>query len=49
MKMYRDEKTLGLQRVILFIESFANVTRFGFYSFIRAFKFDKLFNTKRNR
>ena len=31
MKMYRDEKTHGLQRMILFIELFANVKRFGFW------------------
>ena len=30
MKMYGDKKTQGLQRMILFIELFANVKRFGF-------------------
>ena len=30
MKMYKDEKTLGILRIILFIELFANVNRFAF-------------------
>ena len=30
MKMCRDEKAHGLERMILLIESFANVERFGF-------------------
>ena len=38
MKMYRDEKTQGLHRSILFVELFANVKRFGFQTFIRAYK-----------
>ena len=29
------KKTLSLQRMILFIESFTNVKRFGFQAFIR--------------
>ena len=29
MKMYKVEKTIGLQRMILLIELFANVKRFG--------------------
>ena len=31
MKMYGNEKTLGFQRMILFIELFANVKRSGFF------------------
>ena len=30
MKMYRDEKTQGLLKMVLFIELFANIRRFGF-------------------
>ena len=30
MKMYRDENTQGFKSMILFIEIFANVKRFGF-------------------
>ena len=30
MKMYRDEKTQGFQRMILFEEMFANIKHFGF-------------------
>ena len=30
MKRYREEKTQGLEWMILFIEFFANVKRFGF-------------------
>ena len=30
MKMYRDEKAQGLQRMILFIEICTNVKHFGF-------------------
>ena len=30
MKIYRDEKTQGLQRMILLIELFSNVKHFGF-------------------
>ena len=29
VKMYRDEKTQGLQRIILFVELFANVKLFS--------------------
>ena len=38
MKMYRDEKTQGLMRMILFVEEFATVKRFGVKIFIRASK-----------
>ena len=30
MKMYRDRKAQGLQRIKLLVEIFANVNRFGF-------------------
>ena len=30
MKMYRDEKTQGLQGMILFVEISANIKHFGF-------------------
>ena len=30
MKIYRDEKTQSLQRMILFVEVFVNVKRIGF-------------------
>ena len=30
MKMYRDEKTQILQRLILFVEIFVNVKRYSF-------------------
>ena len=30
VKMYKSEKTRGLQRIILFIELFASLNRFGF-------------------
>ena len=33
MKLYRDEKTQGLQRMILFLEIFANVKYFSFLDF----------------
>ena len=36
MKIYRDEKMHSLQRMILLIESFSNVKRFSFETFIRA-------------
>ena len=30
MTMYRDEKTQGFQRIILYLKIFANIKRFGF-------------------
>ena len=36
--MYRDEKTQGIQRMILFVEVFAIFKCFGFKTFIRASK-----------
>ena len=33
MIMYWDEKTQGLQKMILFEEKFDNVKRFGFWTF----------------
>ena len=44
---YRDEKTPGFQRMILFVEIFANVKRFRFETFIRAGKI--LNDTKKMR
>ena len=38
MKMYRNEKTQSLQKMILFIEIFANVKCVSFFTFIRACK-----------
>ena len=45
MKIYKWEKIQGLQRMILFIELFANIKRFIFQTFIRAYEF--LNETKR--
>ena len=41
IKIYRNEKTKAVMRMILFIELFAKVRCFGFYNFISACK---LFN-----
>ena len=35
MKRYVDEKAQGLQRMILFVEVFINVKRFGFLAIVR--------------
>ena len=37
MKMYKDEKTQGLQRVILIVEIFTNIRCLGFLTFIKEF------------
>ena len=39
VKMYRDEKTHVLQRMILFIEVFAKIKCFHFWTFINVCKF----------
>ena len=33
MKIFRDEKTQGLKRMIEFVEIFANIKRFAFFDF----------------
>ena len=38
MKIFRDEKTQGLKRMIEFVEIFANIKRFAFLTFIKACK-----------
>ena len=38
MKMCRDEKSQGLQRMILFIELFAHVKYFGFSTVFRVWE-----------
>ena len=30
MKMYKDEKTRGFQRMVIFVEIFSNAERIGF-------------------
>ena len=38
MKIFTNEKTQGFQRLILFVEIFAIVKRFGFKTFIKTSK-----------
>ena len=39
MKMYKNEKTQGLERMILLLELFDKIKCFGFYTFIRVYEF----------